>query len=84
MMKYEFILDKKALKFINRQDMRQRKRIYEAIYKLPHEGDIDTVKARKGFYRLRVGDFRIIYTVENDILTVYVVDIDSRGGIYKK
>lgn len=57
---YRINISKNVLKFINKQDIHQRKRIMSAIYKLP-EGD---VKKLKGFeyYRLRVGDFRIIFT----------------------
>lgn len=34
-------------------------------------------------YRLRVGDWRIIYTLEDERLVMLVLEIDSRGGIYK-
>lgn len=34
-------------------------------------------------YRLRVGDWRVIYTVDDGRLVVLVLDIGTRGGIYK-
>lgn len=34
-------------------------------------------------YRLRVGDWRVIYTVDSGRLIVLVLDIGPRGGIYK-
>ena len=34
-------------------------------------------------YRLRVGDWRIIYEVEDDRLIVLVLKIAPRGGAYK-
>ncbi|OGT90237.1 MAG: hypothetical protein A2286_04870 [Gammaproteobacteria bacterium RIFOXYA12_FULL_61_12] len=34
-------------------------------------------------YRLRVGDWRVVYTLEEARLIIAVVDIGSRGGIYK-
>ena len=34
--------------------------------------------------RLRVGNYRIVYTVDNGKLIVYVIDIDNRGDIYKR
>lgn len=37
----------------------------------------------EGFYRLRVGDYRILYTVEEEIITVRVTDEGNRGDIYK-
>ena len=37
----------------------------------------------KNSYRIRVGIYRIIYTVEDDVLTVDVIKIDSRDSVYK-
>lgn len=34
-------------------------------------------------YRLRVGDWRIVYTVHENELTVHVINIKTRGVIYK-
>ena len=44
----------------------------------------NNVKALKGqsAYRLRVGDWRVIYELEHNRLVVYVVNIGPRGGIY--
>jgi len=54
-----------------------------AIYKLPYEGDIDAMTGRKGYYRLRVGTYRIIYTIKENVLTVEVLDVGNRGDVYK-
>lgn len=34
-------------------------------------------------YRVRVGDWRIIYTIQDDVLTVTVIEIAPRGGAYR-
>ena len=34
-------------------------------------------------YRLRVGDWRIIYTVNNNELLVHVINVKTRGEVYK-
>lgn len=34
-------------------------------------------------FRLRVGSYRVIYTVENDVLTVRVLTIGNRRDVYK-
>jgi mRNA interferase RelE/StbE len=37
----------------------------------------------KGFFRMRVGDYRVIYKVYEDTVTVLIVKIDSRDSVYK-
>lgn len=83
-MSYSVQIDRKALKFINKQDHDQKRRILSAIYKLPHSGDIKALASADGLYRLRVGTYRVIYTVDNDRLVVYVVDAGNRGDIYNR
>jgi mRNA interferase RelE/StbE len=34
-------------------------------------------------WRIRVGVYRIVYTIEDDILTVEVIKIDHRSRVYK-
>ena len=82
-MQYRIEFDKRALKFIAKQPPAQRERLFRAIYKLPDAGDIKALTNRAGFYRLRVGAYRVIYTVNHDVLTVFVVEIGNRGDIYK-
>jgi mRNA interferase RelE/StbE len=45
--------------------------------------DIDVLKGRKGI-RLRVGQYRVIYTRQDDQLIIEVVKIRPRGDIYKR
>jgi mRNA interferase RelE/StbE len=41
------------------------------------------LKGRPGL-RVRVGDYRIIYTVEDDVLLVAVVALGHRRELYKR
>lgn len=83
-MKYTVKISKKAQKFIRAQQPKQQKRILDAINKLPDEGDIVPLEGNTSAYRLRVGDYRIIYEVDNDGFLVIVVDAGNRGQIYKR
>lgn len=44
----------------------------------------NNVKKLKGSddYRLRVGDWRVVYTLEDDRLVILVIRIAPRGGVY--
>ncbi|MBR4544946.1 MAG: type II toxin-antitoxin system RelE/ParE family toxin [Oscillibacter sp.] len=83
-MNYDIQIDRKALKFINRQPQNQKRRILSAIWKLPDIGDRRPLQGNEGLFRLRVGDYRVIYSVDNGRLTVYVVDAGNRGEIYNR
>ncbi len=34
-------------------------------------------------YRLRVGDWRVLYLVEQEVLVIYVVDVGHRKEVYR-
>lgn len=70
---------KQAIKFLSKQDKPTRIRIIEAINQLP-QGDVKKLQGQK-LYRLRVGDYRVIFDKNGDIL--YIVKIDNRGQVYK-
>lgn len=82
-MQYRIEIDKRAVKFISKQPKPQRERLLRAIYKLPETGDIKQMQGYINYYRLRVGDYRVIYSVNDDVLLVRVVEIGNRGDIYK-
>lgn len=76
-------IDKPALKFLVKQPKPQQERLLRAIAKLPEAGDIKPMAGHDDLYRLRVGDYRVLYTVENAILIVRVLQIGNRGDVYK-
>ena len=84
MTQYKIVIEKLAEKFIMKLAKPEKERVLRAISKLPNEGDIKQLKGKrsKGMYRLRVGDYRIIYTVNNGELIVCVIDAGNRGQIY--
>ena len=76
-------IDKPAMKFLTKQPKQQQERLLRAIYKLPDEGDIKAMAGYAGVYRLRVGDYRVLYTIENERLIIRVLQIGNRGDVYK-
>lgn len=82
-MKYRIELNKKSQKFIKSQQPKQQERLLKAIYKLP-DGDVKALSGFKDVYRLRVGDYRVIYELHNDVLLILIVNIGNRGQVYNK
>ena len=86
-MVWQIIFTKKAQKQINDLDKsiqaRMKKAILEklitnpAAYLEPLVGDLG------GYYKFRVGDYRLICTKEDENLIVIVVEIGHRSEIYK-
>lgn len=81
---YKIIIKKKAKKFIDKLPKNERVKIVRAIERLPNGEDIKKLKGHNDLMRLRVGEYRIIYTVDNGELIVYVIDADNRGEVYKR
>lgn len=82
-MSYKIVYDKPALKFIKKQPPTQQRRIVEAVHRLPFEGDVKPMAGQPGYFRLRVGSYRVIYTVYEEIITVRITAAGNRGDVYK-
>ena len=63
----------------------QRGRIARKIDQLannPRPHGAEKLAGASQFYRIRVGDYRIIYEVYEDYLVILVIYIGPRGGAY--
>ena len=77
-----FTMKKEAAKTLAEMDFQTQKRIAQAILKIP-AGDIKPLQGySSGYYRLRVGKWRIIFTYA-DSTTVLIAKIAPRGDVYK-
>ena len=70
-----------AVKVISGLDRPTKRRIKKAVEELP-KGDVKPLSGSKGLYRLRVGDWRVVfsYPADNAIL---IEKIAPRGDVYK-
>lgn len=81
---YHIIIKKRAKKFIDKLSKNEKARIVAAIEQLPNGSDIKKMKGHDNLMRLRVGEYRIIYTVDDGALVVFVIDAGNRGEIYRR
>lgn len=77
----EIYYSKTAVKYINSVDKTVKQRLKRYIEKLP-DVDIKKLKGLKNDYRLRVGDLRVLFSIEGDIIIIN--GILPRGQAYKK
>ena len=76
---------KQAAKALSRMAAPTKQRIRKGISDIP-DGDIKSLQGYSdGRKRLRIGQYRIIFKdiVDNDAPALYIMDIGSRGDIYK-
>jgi len=64
------LYSKQAVKYLNNLDASSQRRIRQGISKIP-EGDIRPLKGAPGNYRLRIGDWRILFDyADNDMIRI--------------
>lgn len=79
---------KKAQKYYDRAPKSIRNKINNALAELEKAfplvmscQHVEDMHGRDMYYRYRIGDFRILFSVCDD--TLYIIDIGPRGDIYK-
>lgn len=82
-MMYKIVFQKAALKFIKKQDRKTQGRLLDALNQLPMGTDIKKLQGLE-MYRMRVGDMRVLYTIDDVIYVISIENIDNRGDVYKR
>ncbi|WP_328556091.1 type II toxin-antitoxin system RelE family toxin [Streptomyces sp. NBC_00358] len=87
-MKYAFRFTVTAQRQLRDLDRTSAMRILTALTRLgddPYREDADVKKlaGHEGLYRLRVGDFRVAYRIDNGRLIILVVKVGNRRDVYR-
>ena len=91
-MNYTVLITKKAKKSLNKMNKdfkdRMNKSLKNMIYyyenKESTKPNIKSLKGKyKGLLRLKIGDYRVIYKLENNKFIILVIDVIARGNAYK-
>ena len=88
-MKYTVDYDRKAKKQLDKMDSSVSEKIYGWINE--HLEGCDNPRAfgkalkgnRKGYWRYRVGDYRIIADIQDDKIVIIITEVGHRGDVYK-
>lgn len=86
MSRYRIKLRPAALRSLRKLDPQVRRRVQGAIALLADDPQPPSAKKLKGrdAFRVRVGSYRVIYTVEHDVLLVVVVTLGHRRDVYDR
>lgn len=85
-MTYEIQISKSASKQIKKLPSEIQERIQVKVDSLaiePRPDGVKKLKGRENGYRIRVGDYRIIYDIIDDILLITVVEVGHRSSVYR-
>ena len=55
-----------------------------ALSQDPRPPGVKKLQGEEGFYRIRVGDYRVVYSIDDKDLLVLVVRIAPRGEVYRR
>lgn len=77
---------KDALKFVKGLEAKPARQVYEKTISLiadPRPAASTELKGFRGYLRLRVGDFRVIYKILQDSVQVVLIDNRSDDEVYR-
>ncbi|MCL2616468.1 MAG: type II toxin-antitoxin system RelE/ParE family toxin [Defluviitaleaceae bacterium] len=80
---YKIEFRRQADRFISSRPIKERIKLLAEIYKLPYSKHVKKMEGYKDRYRLRVGDFRVIYEKLDQVLIILVLEVGNRGDVYK-
>lgn len=86
-MTYSVKFEPATLRQFHKLDGELQARLKPKIWALADHPRPRGVKKLQGFenrYRIRVGDYRVIYEIHDNVLLVLVVEVVHRGGAYRK
>ncbi len=84
-MVWQVIWSEKSVKQLEKLDKKNAQKIYDSVLDCtenPFRVVMRLTNSR--FYRLRVGNYRVILDLQQSKMIIFVVETDQRGNIYKK
>lgn len=83
--KYEVKVSKRVIKKIEKLPKKVIPKIYSAIVSLendPRPSGCKKLKSYDNFWRIRIGNFRVIYSIEDAIRIVKIRNVADRKELY--
>ena len=85
-MKYKIKVQLSAEKALKKIPKADRKRIIQRIDSMAEQlpnPETTKMKGNNPFHKIRVGDYRIVYEIQDEVLAILVVKVGHRKDIYR-
>ena len=79
---WRIVLTRNAVKSFDKLNKSTQQNLRHAIDKLM-EGDVKKLRGRENQYRLRAGDYRVVFTPDHGAQTLTILEIFHRGRGYR-
>ena len=73
---------KKDLKRISRKEISRIVKAVEALSKEPRPTGSKKLSGSESTYRIRVGSYRVVYEIDDEVILIEVVKVGHRKNIY--
>ena len=84
---FSITLSKESQSFLKDLEPKRYKQVQEKILGLQEEAHPQAstaLIAHKGFYRLKVGDYRVVYSVKDAIVQIFLIDNRGDDRVYDR
>jgi len=85
-MRFQIIWSESAANELKKLDRTLSKRIFNKVSQLSENPyNFDVIKmVGDPYFRLRVGDYRVVFDIQNDQLRILIIKVGHRKNIYRK
>jgi mRNA interferase RelE/StbE len=84
---YSIQLDSSVRPFLKGLEAKRAKQVVDKLFALqedPHPQASKALVAHKGFFRLRAGDYRVIYEIVDKVIRVKLIDNRGDDEVYNR
>lgn len=84
---FEVLFSKKAVAFIDSLPKGNKDKLRDIVDEMkvnPFSHPYKKIRGKKGLYRVRIGQFRLLYQVGESQQKVYIIKLDTRQKVFKK
>jgi mRNA interferase RelE/StbE len=84
-MTWQVIWSEKSVKQLEKIDTKNAQKIYDSVLNCVDDPFRATIRLQNSpFFRLRVGNYRVILDLQQNKMIIFVVETDHRDRVYRK